>query len=130
MMFTIENILGDKLRPPSSSSSVGEERRTLPQGNYCETDRETAKCVHPAAPFAGERRFTASPSTSPAAVIWTENSNTNTTTQLSRAPQPKALAVKVEEDEERGADRKRKSMSDGEDDISGKIRHLQILLYS
>ena len=106
MMFTIERILGDKLSP--SRSSADPHRRRSP-GN-CENFGEDAKF---AATLDERRAERDSPPPPPPPSLM--SAAETTATLRSREPQPLA----AENGSRVVVCRKRKSMSDGEDDVSG-----------
>ena len=110
MMFTIESILGDKLRANRSTAESQRQRR--PQDLY-ENDGKDAKFV---ASLVSQRRVGKDlpPPLIPAALASAE-----TTTTKSRAPQPHAAIEPHRPPPSVVVCRKRKSTSDGEDDISG-----------
>ena len=110
-MFTIESILGDKLR---ANRSTAESRR--PQDLY-ENDGKDAKFV---ASLVRQRHVgkDSPPPLIPAALATATSAET--TTVKSRAPQPHAAIEQHRPPPSVVVCRKRKSTSDGEDDISGK----------
>lgn len=116
MMFTIESILGDKLCASRSSADSQQQRRNSQE--ICENDGKDAKDVSPLVHRRAEKKDSPPPLIPAAFAATTAAAETTAATLRSRASQPIA-AAEARRSPSVVVCRKRKSMSDGEDDISG-----------
>ena len=125
MMFTIESILGDKLCASRSSADSQQQQRRKSQ-EICENDGKDAKVVSPLVHRRAEKKDSPPPLIPAAFAATTAAAETTAATLRSRASQPIAAAAEARRPPSVVVCRKRKSMSDGEDDISGENTNLII----